>query len=251
MADRFPPGVADKLKYYVYRLIDPRNGETFYVGKGTGERVFQHARGALPPAGESDSSEPQSTKVRRINAIIGSGFQVAHIIHRHGMDEKTAYEVEGAVIDAYPGLANLVSGHDADDRGVTHANEIVNRYAAKPLVPQHRLILISVRASLIEGRNLYDATRLAWRINETNAKTAEYVLAHNNGLVIGVFKPHKWLPATRHYFPDHVPEATSNRWGFIGEEAPDEIKRLYENRQITEDIRKKGAQNPIQYVDAV
>lgn len=32
--DSFPPEVADILKWYVYRLIDPRNGETFYVGKG-------------------------------------------------------------------------------------------------------------------------------------------------------------------------------------------------------------------------
>jgi hypothetical protein len=38
----FPPGVASKLKTYVYRLIDPRNGETFYVGRGQGDRVFQH-----------------------------------------------------------------------------------------------------------------------------------------------------------------------------------------------------------------
>ncbi len=30
--DSFPPEVAERLQYYVYRLIDPRNGETFYVG---------------------------------------------------------------------------------------------------------------------------------------------------------------------------------------------------------------------------
>jgi hypothetical protein len=38
MAERrvesFPPGVGERLGTYVYRLIDPRNGETFYVGKG-------------------------------------------------------------------------------------------------------------------------------------------------------------------------------------------------------------------------
>jgi hypothetical protein len=38
----FPREVAQKLKTYVYRLIDPRNGETFYVGKGQGNRVFAH-----------------------------------------------------------------------------------------------------------------------------------------------------------------------------------------------------------------
>ncbi|MCH7911203.1 MAG: hypothetical protein IIB38_16510 [Candidatus Hydrogenedentes bacterium] len=42
--DRFPPGVAEHLKWYVYRLIDPRNGQTFYVGKGKGDRVFAHIR---------------------------------------------------------------------------------------------------------------------------------------------------------------------------------------------------------------
>ena len=33
-------------KYYVYRLIDPRNLQTFYVGKGCGDRVYQHAKEA-------------------------------------------------------------------------------------------------------------------------------------------------------------------------------------------------------------
>jgi len=44
----FPPEVFEKLGYYVYRLIDPRNGETFYVGKGRGNRVFDHIKGKVP-----------------------------------------------------------------------------------------------------------------------------------------------------------------------------------------------------------
>jgi hypothetical protein len=43
-SDSFPADVVRKLKTYVYRLIDPRNGETFYVGKGQGNRVFAHIR---------------------------------------------------------------------------------------------------------------------------------------------------------------------------------------------------------------
>lgn len=41
--EAFSNEVKEKLKFYVYRLVDPRNGRTFYVGKGKGDRVFaQH-----------------------------------------------------------------------------------------------------------------------------------------------------------------------------------------------------------------
>jgi len=38
----FPLEVIEKLDNYVYRLEDPDSGETFYVGRGKGNRVFQH-----------------------------------------------------------------------------------------------------------------------------------------------------------------------------------------------------------------
>ena len=74
----FPSEVAEKLKTYVYRLIDPRNGETFYVGKGKGNRVFAHIRA------EIESDDP-GEKLRRIQEIRSTGFDVAHVIHRHGL----------------------------------------------------------------------------------------------------------------------------------------------------------------------
>jgi hypothetical protein len=37
-------GVVEKLAFYVYRLVDPRTRNTFYVGKAKGSRVFDHAR---------------------------------------------------------------------------------------------------------------------------------------------------------------------------------------------------------------
>ncbi len=43
----FSDHVAAALGSYVYRLIDPRNGETFYGGKGHGNQVFAHVRGEL------------------------------------------------------------------------------------------------------------------------------------------------------------------------------------------------------------
>ena len=45
--NEFPPEVIKELDYYVYRLIDPRNGETFYVGKGKDNRIFEHLKKAI------------------------------------------------------------------------------------------------------------------------------------------------------------------------------------------------------------
>ena len=96
----FSPEVTAELKWYVYRLIDPRNGETFYVGKGQGNRVFDHARGIVG----NDDEHVADPKTHRIHEIRATGLEVGHIIHRHGiLTDKIAYEVEAALIDAYPG----------------------------------------------------------------------------------------------------------------------------------------------------
>jgi hypothetical protein len=84
-AESFPPEVGQELKTYVYRLIDPRNGETFYVGKGNGNRVFAHIRGE-----ECLEDDEINNELKRIRQIRLAGFEVAHVIHRHGMDEATA-----------------------------------------------------------------------------------------------------------------------------------------------------------------
>ena len=49
-----------------------------------------------------------------------------HVIVRYGMDEKTAFEVESAVIDSTPGLANIQSGH-------SQATRFLRRESNKPI----------------------------------------------------------------------------------------------------------------------
>ena len=159
-AERFSSGVVSKLKTYVYRLIDPRNGETFYVGKGKNNRVFSHIRGEHNIEGDD-----LDNKIRRLRDIRVAEFEVAHVIHRHGMDNKTALEVEGALIDAYPGLENIAGGMSNHDRGTMHAEEIERRYAARPAVFKHRAVLISVNRSATVRTSLYEATRYAWKVS--------------------------------------------------------------------------------------
>ena len=32
------------MDYYIYKLIDPRTGKPFYIGKGKGNRLHQHEK---------------------------------------------------------------------------------------------------------------------------------------------------------------------------------------------------------------
>src|SRR5205085_12279895 len=81
---------------------------------------------------EIDTQEDEDLKLETIRAIRNAGLEVEHVIHRHGMDEVAAIEVEAALIDAYPGLSNLVKGTGSGDRGVMHVNEVINKYEAEP-----------------------------------------------------------------------------------------------------------------------
>ncbi len=238
-SDEFPPDVIQKLKTYVYRLIDPRNGETFYIGKGRGNRVFAHIRAA-----QNLEGDPVDNKLKRIHAIRLGGFEVAHVIHRHGMDDATAFEVEAALIDAYSGLTNIAGGFGGNEYGAMHAREIMQRYAAEPAVFHHKALLISVNRSAFE-RSLYDATRYAWKISRSKAKAAEVILATAQGLIVGAFVATEWLAATAENFPDRG--AAPGRFGFVGREAPPEIKQLYVGKRVPDEYRKRGAANPIKY----
>ena len=233
----FSPEVIEKLQYYVYRLIDPRNGETFYVGKGKGNRVFAHIHGDI----ENDSL---SEKMARIRSIKLSGFEVAHVIHRHGLSESTAFEVEAALIDAYPGITNIMDGHGNNEFGAMHSIEIIKRYSAEIADLKHKAILISVNRSALES-SLYEATRYAWRLKVNKASLAEVILPTVQGLIVGAFVAKEWLEATTENFPGRDP--VDGRYGFIGSNATIDLCNLYVGKRIPDEFRKKGASNPIKY----
>jgi hypothetical protein len=236
----FPPEVIEKLKTYVYRLIDPRNGETFYVGKGKGNRVFAHIRGEKGIEGDD-----LENKVKRIREVRLADFEVAHVLHRHGMDDATAFEVESALIDAYPGLTNAAGGVGGNEFGAMHALEIIREYAAEPAVFRHDAVLISVNRSALAEPSLYEATRYAWRISPTKAARAEVVLATVQGVIREAFIADEWLEATAANFPGR--QDVPGRYGFNGREAPDDIRRLYVGKRVPDEYRKRGAANPIKH----
>ena len=240
----FPPGVAKELGYYVYRLVDPRTGQTFYVGKGKGNRVFQHAN-AIDPANWKDRDEDDDesldaigAKVKTILEIKNEGLDVIAIIHRHGMDEKEALEVEAALIDAYPGLTNIQNGHGSADRGCMSVEQILRDAKAKEAVFGNRkLLIIKIRTSVIlAAGSVYEAVRASWKIDEAKAKGLP-VLAVENGIIRGVFSA-KW----------HL-SGNGPRKEFDGKPIEETWARDLVGRRIPEAYRGKAEANPIRYVN--
>ena len=118
--------------YYVYFLIDSRNGQIFYVGKGKGKRVKQHTREA------KSNNVVNAIKVERIREIWRSGAMVQEVIFKDRLNEDEAFDLERLLIDKYCrlGLSNIVLG-------VITANQKVRSMAQENLrrmVPREKFI---------------------------------------------------------------------------------------------------------------
>lgn len=83
-------------RWYVYELIDPRNHEVFYVGKGSNNRMYHHGK-------ESDcKNKAKQEMIRAIGYKNVTRLKVAEF-----WDEAAAYKYERERIAMYEGLTNL------------------------------------------------------------------------------------------------------------------------------------------------
>ena len=236
----FTPNVIDEIGNYVYRLIDPRDFQTFYVGRGVGNRVFQHAKEELKHF--EDDEDSLSMKLEQIRDIRLSGKEVICVIHRYGLTKEQAMEVESALIDCYPGLTNLVSGFGSD-RGVITADDLQNTLE-RPVYEEpddlDYVIIKTTRNAVNNNGSLYEATRRAWRANLDRAKKVNIVLSVIGGIVREVYEVSEWYRS---------PESES-RIEFYGKPAKDEIANLFRGKMIPENYRKKGMSSPFLYKNA-
>lgn len=233
------------LKYYVYVYSDPDTHHPFYVGKGKGNRAFDH----LKQLGES-------SKINKIKEIQSRGKQPLIEILIHGVDEEVALKVEAAAIDLI-GIENLTNeqrGHHTSTYGKIEAGTLEARYSCEELKSEEitdDLIMIRINQLYrndMKPYELYDITRGCWRVNKEKAKKAKYALAVYDGMILEAYTIVDWFCAGEVMWAtrEEDMELVKERFEFVGNIAPDKIRERYVNKSVAS-LFSRGNQNPIRY----
>ncbi len=248
----FDEKTIQNLGYYVYVLIDPDNMIPFYIGKGKGNRVFDHLNCSI-------DLEIESSKYEKIRSINNLNKEVLHLIVRHGLSEKLAYEIEASLIDIFDFLninsiskiENLQGGHNSIEKGLMTVDEVKRLYNAEKLESiGNNCIVININANYKRGSGkdaIYQATKEIWTIDKNKINNIKFVLSEYKGLIVEVFEVENWYEKERGYnIGAKKFGQTKIGFGFNGIIAPNEIRKEYFNKSIIH-LKKRGAAQPIRF----
>lgn len=240
------PGMAEKLGYYVYLYVDPRDGKVFYIGKGKGERCLDHLF--------EDDDHP---KVKRIREIFAAGLEPRIEILAHGIGTSDeAYLVEAAAIDliGLKELTNKVVGHNSLLYGRKSLKDLEIYYSPVHIEIPDPVILIRINQLYRNGMTateLYEATRGVWKLDLGRASGANYVFAVFEGIVKEVYEPQGWQPASTAGYVTRTnlaQEDVEGRIEFVGKVAAENIRSRYIDKSVAKDF-PQGSQNPCKYIN--
>lgn len=247
--------------YYVYGLIDPRTNQIFYIGKGTGNRVFEHEKESL------SNPDSDKLKLKTISEIHSSGLDVEKVIINSNLTESEAFAAEAALINAFNyisdiGLTNIVAGHHSpealsvEDFEKTHGAEELREEDIK-----HNILVI--RINQLYRRNmtqyeLYECVRGIWKASMKRVESVDYVFGVYNSLIVAVYKPDKWYrckdePAKRPRQYEALTPQTEDRLFFVDQNFEsglplDDYANFYYGKSMVGLKLNHGAQNPITYL---
>lgn len=223
----FSQQIIEQIAIYVYGLKDPRTNQYFYVGKGTGNRVYQHL------ASDQADSETEP-RVETIREIRKAGFEPTFDVFRWGLSdsqEPIAFAIEAAIIDALnvDQLSNSVRGHGRGvGYGMLSEREVKEKFQGTKFCSNESFIGFKINkrwrwSPELTPEELYEATRKMWRVGPRRDQ-ADYALAVSFGIVREVYKithfnsESKWEPFTH---TREVEKLKRVKWGFVGQVSND------------------------------
>ena len=108
----------------------------------------------------------------------------------------------------------------------------------------HKVLELNVNVTANDG-DIYEAARLAWRVDLNKARQAEVIVAVERGNVVRVFIPEQWELADHSIFGDRAWEKAERRRGFVGRPAEPAVRDIYLHQQMPK--RRRGAATPVRY----
>lgn len=133
------------MSFYVYRLIDPRDSSAFYIGKGKGQRAWQHELDAR------SGRIGNKVKHNRIMAILGSALAVKVEIVANFTDERMAYAHEWDLIQNTLGLTNII-GSSAEGSEIPPTPDEIRRARVEAKRQQVLRKIESQYATFVKGQ---------------------------------------------------------------------------------------------------
>ncbi len=245
MLRRFSPRTIKMLKSYVYIYSDPDTQEPFYVGKGKGNRVFDHLKDA--------SDSPKAAKIQQ---LLHRGKAPCIEILAYGLEEETALIVEAAAIDllGLDNLTNEVRGFESIKYGRIKVEEIEAQYGSDVLKEKDiddKLMMIRINGTYNDSLSpleLYEMTRGFWRVDVERARQADYVLSVYQGIVREVYQVAGWFPGGSTFTQRTDDEDfAKNRYEFVGRIADEPIRQKYRFKSVAH-FFPKGCQAPFRYI---
>lgn len=222
MIQEFSQAVIEKLQYYVYVLRNPEDNMVFYVGKGTGNRVFER---------KNNDVEEMIQEIKSLN--LNPVYQIV----RYELTENEALIIESTLIDLFGleegQLKNKVYGVDSQ---ISSVEEIEIQLGGEHVEINDDCILINVKTSFrldMTEDEIYEITRKYWKIKLDRAQKYNLVLSIHKGIIRGVFENTKWKED----------DNKKGRCFFTGNFGTKKLKSKYLHKKY-----EINYQNPIHYI---
>lgn len=194
---KFNNKVIKELKYYVYALTykDEDEDIIFYIGKGKGNRVFEHFKQADKLKLDANSLKNLTNKIEFIKNKRTNAF-----IINAGLTEKDAFLIESTLISTMKmfkkqTLTNIVSGHHSFTP--CNVNIIPQRYSTpinlEEFCLKNKVKILTLKSTEESYYSALDKDFRSvlegmWKLNKDKMEEVDYVLGVLKGTIYAVYK---------------------------------------------------------------